>query len=638
MKKKVILCKISADVGASTLHYSPRTRAIGMFYLRAYCLNNSIINDNFEIEVVYCSISEGAEQISEKLIQRKPDILGFSCYNSDYDISVETARIVKSLAHKTLIVMGGPNMSDPENEMRKLPFVDVIVPFEGELPFEELLVLIAESGSVADVPGMAYRNEDGFTFNGFRNDVVDLSTYPEVFTQEFVNSLKGVVIYQTSRGCKYNCSYCLSAGAKYREFPMERVKTELGRLLDSPAIEYISLADLDISANSSRMRELLEFVAGRNKRKIPFFAFISSVGQVFEHIDLMKDAGFLSRNLQEFCVTLQSGSDKVLELANRKWFTMKHLREFAPGILKEFPRAKVELILGLPGETPESQRKTIYEIFKLGFRQFHLFEYLVNPGSAFYKRRDEFGLKYYDESRYVLKESDSFSSEALEEARRYENNFHVLMKIIKPGDIQMFENMGVDFMVVAEKSALFEVARKTGADKHPDMTSIDYLDDISLDVVDSFISFIECEYNMDAKKAEILKEYLRVVSLSEKLESRIRRKKERREYDDEKLVEEYVEVSVSTETLKMLGISGKDSVNEEVLTAVYILYNHARETALPTTGDSEGIYKKLLELFAEGKSFYDVVEGFSEKDAKIAVKMVRQLQEAGFFLKNPIKK
>lgn len=638
MKKKVILCKISADVGESTLHYSPRTRAVGMFYLRAYCLNNSRIRDAYDICVDYYSINDGSDFISKKLIEQGPDILGLSCYNSDYDASVEVARLVKNASPDMTIVLGGPNMSDPENEMRKLPFADVIIPFEGELAFEEFLLNKANGGGAGDIDGVACREGGSIVFKGFRNDAVDLSSYPEVFTQDFVDSLKGVVIYQTSRGCKFNCSYCLSAGTKYREFPMERVKRELGRLLDSPAVEYISLADLDISANASRMRELLEFVAARNRRNISFFAFISSVGEVFEHIDLMKDAGFLSRNLQEFCVTLQSGSDKVLELANRKWFTMKHLREFAPRILKEFPRAKVELILGLPGETLQTQKRTIYEIFKLGFRQFHLFEYLVNPGSAFYKRRDEFGLKYNDESRYVLRESDCFSREELEAARRFENNFHVLMKLIKPSDIKMIEDMGVDFIVVAEKSSLFDKAMKAGADRRPDMTSIDYMDDVGVDEVDDFIEFIKTEFNIENEKTEVLREYLKVVVLSEKLEARTRRKKERREYVFEKLVDEYVEINVSAGALALLGISGKTPADTAGTTTVYILYNHKSETALPTTGDKEGVYKSLLRQLADGKSFYDVLGGFEEKNAKKAVRMTRQLQDAGFFIKNPIEK
>ncbi|MGL5439471.1 MAG: B12-binding domain-containing radical SAM protein, partial [Filifactoraceae bacterium] len=168
------------------------------------------------------TINEDQDGILYRILHGGYDIVAFSCYIWNINKILELASNIKKVEPRIKIILGGPEVSYESKElMEKNEFIDYIISGEGEESLRELIKALKFNGSYTEVSGLRYRKEEKIILNEI-NVLEDLSesvaAYRSVEYKEIENK---IVYYETSRGCGYNCAYCLSSLDKsIRAYPM----------------------------------------------------------------------------------------------------------------------------------------------------------------------------------------------------------------------------------------------------------------------------------------------------------------------------------------------------------------------------------------------------------------------------------
>lgn len=230
--------------------------ALAPWYLKAACGEAC-----GEVCIREHTVNENMDTVLASIYLQKPDVAAFSCYIWNISFVLKLAASLKKLMPKTIIVLGGPEVSyDAGDMLREHSFIDIILIGEGEDSFPQLIRHIAGNAAnrlsgIETMDGLACRKESVITINE-QTALPELESINSPYTDEMLLTLKNkIVYYEASRGCPFSCSYCLSSVSKgTRYFPMERVLAELDRLI---AAGVGQIKFVDRTFNSHKKRALL---------------------------------------------------------------------------------------------------------------------------------------------------------------------------------------------------------------------------------------------------------------------------------------------------------------------------------------------------------------------------------------------
>jgi radical SAM superfamily enzyme YgiQ (UPF0313 family) len=296
------------------------------------------------------------ETLAQELIAYDPDVVGFSAYLWSFPFFIEVARLVKADDPRRLIVFGGP--SARPSMMSLAPFraarqwVDVLVINEGEHAFREIVELPDRSlAALGALPGIANPDGEGWRETAPR-PLGDLNDLPSPYAMDLVPK-GGLGVLQTYRGCPFTCSFCewgtLESPKRVREVD------ELCREFEGMARHNVAGAlevdaGLNLNQNAFRNLKAAADITG-------FFSTRNLICEVYpaavkkEHIDFLA-----SVHEPLVGIGLQSFDNDVLAHVERSYdetrfeTTLQQLREVA--------NVAIEIILGLPGDTPQNFRKS----------------------------------------------------------------------------------------------------------------------------------------------------------------------------------------------------------------------------------------------------------------------------------------
>ena len=308
--------------------------------------------DHYEVEVLdWHEINRTSERVREALVEKKPDVIGFSVLHGNRWGAIDIARTAKRLKPKVKIVFGGIGATFLwEHLLRHFPEVDYVVLGEGERIFLELVRHLGKKPGqgIAEIRGIAYRENGKISKTREPDPIKDLDRLPvpaKYFTYSHVSS---------SRGCAWNCSFCGSPqfwGRKIRWRSPEKFVEEL-EMLYLKGVTLFYFSDDTFTIDPKRVMEICQRIIDRNL-KIAWYA-ISRVDRVDEEVLYwMRRAGCI-----QISYGVESGSEKIRKALGKPVESQEIKRAFALttgyGIL-----SRAYFIYGAPGESWETVQETI---------------------------------------------------------------------------------------------------------------------------------------------------------------------------------------------------------------------------------------------------------------------------------------
>ncbi len=349
-------------------NYFPYTAGL----LQAYFQKHSRFSKSFKfMEPVFerRSVTEIATRIQEA------DIIAFSTYVWNHQISLETAKLVKEKSPDTLVLFGGPHVPDmAEQFLRSHPYIDIACHGEGEICFLSILENYY-SRNWKVLPSVSYIEKGTFKNNPAAGRIKDLSKIPSPYLEGVFDDLiikygkqQWLGLWETNRGCPFSCTYCdwgSATKSKLYAFDLERLKREIDWFAKNKT-EFIFCNDSNFGI-MQRDRDLVEYIA-KVKKECGYPKALSvqntknSTDRSYTIHKLLSDAG-LNKGVN---LALQTLDKTALKNIGRQNISLMSFQE----LQKRFNRNNVEtftdLILALPGETYDSFANGVSKIIETG--------------------------------------------------------------------------------------------------------------------------------------------------------------------------------------------------------------------------------------------------------------------------------
>ena len=312
-------------------------------------------NPEKNMEIAEYTINDNIWHACRDLLKRDGDLYCFSVYIWNVEITLKVAQMLKKAKPDAVIALGGPECSYcPEKLFESHDFIDYILRGEGEV-INGRLVDALEKGKAVDTEGVATRGNPSKVA-----ECVNLESL--VFPYESFEGLENRIVYfETSRGCPFRCSYCLSSIEKgIRYFPMEYVKKGFDAFFEN-SIPLVKLVDRTFNANEERAIEIIDYII-KNSRctKVHFEIDPGIISQKL--IDALSKA---PKDLFQLEMGIQSANLNTLKAVNRN----NRLDHIAENIKKLKGAGNMhihlDLIAGLPFEDYESFGKSFNYVYSL---------------------------------------------------------------------------------------------------------------------------------------------------------------------------------------------------------------------------------------------------------------------------------
>ncbi|MCA1294328.1 B12-binding domain-containing radical SAM protein [Paenibacillus sp. alder61] len=387
---KVIL----ATLNAKYIHTSLAIRL-----LKAYSGNR------FDIDLAEYTIKDPVLNIVSDLYQKRPDVVGFSCYIWNIEETIKVVELLRKVLPDTAIVLGGPEVSyDTEYWMRRIPSVDFIVMGDGEETFHHLLEELAGDRKFHFVFGAAYRKDGEIRLNPPRPKS-DLNTLPSPhrFPEDIPHLGKRIVYFETSRGCPFSCQFCLSSievGVRY--YDIERVKSDILYLISHGA-KTIKFLDRTFNINRSYAMEMFEFLIQNHGGCVFQFEITADImrPEVLDYLAENAPPGIF-----RFEIGVQSTNDPTNELVKRRQNFTKLKRTVTK--IKESGKIDqhLDLIAGLPEEDYATFRKTFNDVFAMRPEELQLGFLKMLRGTGLRNDAVKYNYIYMDHAPYEILGND----------------------------------------------------------------------------------------------------------------------------------------------------------------------------------------------------------------------------------------
>ena len=359
--------------------------------LAVYCLRAYAKPYIDEVEIAEYTINQQVDDILMSLYQKHPDILCFSCYIWNIEYIERVIREIHKLLPDVPIWLGGPEVSyDSREVLRRLPQVTGVMKGEGEVTFLEVLDHYqGQRDDLSKSPGLTYRNEDEIVETPWR-PVMDLSKVP--FVYEHIEDFEHKIIYyESSRGCPFSCSYCLSSIDKCLRFRnLSLVKKELQFFLDHK-VPQVKFVDRTFNCRHDHAMEIWRYIKEHDNGITNFHFEVAADLLNEEEMELIKT---MRPGLIQLEIGVQSTNLDTIREIHR---TMK-FEQVAEVVRRINSYGNVhqhlDLIAGLPYEDYESFGKSFDDVYALEPEQLQLGFLKVLKGSYMEEKKDDYGLVY----------------------------------------------------------------------------------------------------------------------------------------------------------------------------------------------------------------------------------------------------
>ncbi|HYC79375.1 MAG TPA: cobalamin-dependent protein [Planctomycetota bacterium] len=380
--------------------------SLALINLKGYALAEPALRERAVFRTVKSHVTEAPDAFVARLVKEaldfRPDVIGLSVYIWSRFRMYEATRRLREALPDALIVWGGPDVSDAAYSvelMAEHDGVDVVVRDEGERTFRRLLLHRAGLGPPpSELRGVTWRDRatGAATANENVDYLDDLDEIPSMLDSDEID-FDGVesLAIETFRGCYMGCNYCYWGGTTRRAFSDARVFSDLGRLLALPKLKTIWFFDSMFGYKKNTAKAILRFIIERRRPDLSV--------TFYPNLDFLDDE--LCELFKQAKVYIETGiqttNDAAYETLNRSWDRPFLDRKIA--VLRKHGLASnaQQLILGLPNDTLEGFRESVDYAFRTRPETIFIFPFSVLPATGFWRRREEFDLRFEGEFRIV---------------------------------------------------------------------------------------------------------------------------------------------------------------------------------------------------------------------------------------------
>ena len=349
------------------------------------------------------TINQIRDDILKDIYLEQPDVVCFSCYIWNISFVRELVPDLKKILPQVELWAGGPEVSyDAVEFLKKNPAFFGVMVGEGEETFHELAGYYIERKpeTLSGIRGVAFRDENkgrDVVHTGWR-ELMDLSKVPFAYSNltEFKNR---IIYYESSRGCPFSCSYCLSSIDKKLRFrDIELVKKELQFFIDNK-VPQVKFVDRTFNCKHDHAMEIWRYISENDNGITNFHFEISADLLRAEELALMKT---MRPGLIQLEIGVQSTNPQTIK-AIRRTMDFEKLK----GIVEQIHsfgniHQHLDLIAGLPYEGYDSFHKSFCDVYALRPEQFQLGFLKVLKGSYMMEMTGEYQILYKDREPYEV--------------------------------------------------------------------------------------------------------------------------------------------------------------------------------------------------------------------------------------------
>lgn len=353
---------------------------IAVRYISKFCKEQKLNCDFCEF-----TINEPQHNIISKLYAMDCEAYGFSCYIWNISYVLRLCRTLKKLRPERKIFLGGPEVSfDATELLEENPFIDYIICGEGEQAVAKLI-----------------KNPPTVREKIYGERIADMELLPFPYDAEDLEKVvqgEKLVYYETSRGCPFSCSYCLSSvDSGVRFLPIERVKSEISIFVKS-GVKTIKFVDRTFNADKSRAFEIWEYCIGLEGETCFHFEIGADLLSDRE-IELMKSA---RPGQIQFEIGVQTTNPETISEISRTMDIQKLAKNVTQLRKETNVMLHLDLIAGLPYEDFLSFGKSFNDVYNLNPHVLQLGFLKLLKGSAMRKKAENYKMEFCDFAPYEI--------------------------------------------------------------------------------------------------------------------------------------------------------------------------------------------------------------------------------------------
>lgn len=367
-------------------------------YLRAYTKDM-----DYECKIKEFSINDREEHVLEQIIEEEPDVVAISTYIWNVEMVERLANLIKIVNPSIEIVYGGPEVSYDSMIFLKNNEGEYVIEGEGENTYREFIEYKLGKREIESIRGLYYKKEGNVLYNGSRPAMsLDDVVFPYEEDEDLTNK---IVYYESSRGCPFNCKYCLSStshGVRFRS--IDKVLKELQFFIDKK-VKLVKFVDRTFNCNTKHSMAIWNFLINADTNTHFHFEISADILKD-EEIELLRKAPL---DRFQFEVGVQTTNDDVLRNINR-FVNFSDIKEKVEELLSiRNIKQHLDLIAGLPGEDYDSFVRSFNDVHSIKPEEIQLGFLKLLKGSAMREESSKYDMKFSPYPPYEILSTNKIS-------------------------------------------------------------------------------------------------------------------------------------------------------------------------------------------------------------------------------------
>ena len=403
-------------VNAKYIHSNPAVYSLQKFvtaYAPEYGRN---------VELAEFTINHYADNILQEIYRRRPDVVAFSCYIWNLQMIERVLEDLPKVLPEVQIWAGGPEVSyDAPEFLKKHGCMTGVMMGEGEETFLELMEYWHGKKKLNEIPGITWRDGEGEIKVQPGRPLLDMNRIPFLY-DELDDFEHRIIYYESSRGCPFSCSYCLSSIDKSVRFrDAQTVVKELQFFLDRK-VPQVKFVDRTFNCRHSHALTIWNYIREHDNGITNFHFEIAADLLNEEELALLNT---MRPGLVQLEIGVQSTNQKTIEAIDRV-MDFSHLCSVVKRVQSGHNiHQHLDLIAGLPWENFDSFRQSFNDVYHLYPDQLQLGFLKVLKGSKMQEKAEEYGIVYHSDPVYEVFYTNWISYQEILELKQIEDMVEV---------------------------------------------------------------------------------------------------------------------------------------------------------------------------------------------------------------------